>query len=358
MSRLDLLRRRSLRYVVLNVMGFVAICMILAVPFFFMSSKTLGDDPSAVSNANAVSKAIVVASVEEDNISWLDEHFSDWNINRFIVNNASAELTVPKNKGREAMVYLTYVINTYDNLPDVMVFIHSSRYQWHNDDPLYGNHHCSTSQHWIADMSSDGIPMLKNLQLPYIISQGYANLRCVWTLGWLSKLKLNEESNSDPEEVKSKPTQNAYPQAFQELFPGEPVPPAVGVACCAQFAVTREKIRERSLGEYQRYRGWLLDTPLEDNVSGRVLEYAWHIIFGKPHVHCSNAKDCYCNTFGLCNLECEGEERCGERWPYPPSSTLPQGWPTVGWDMESRDQDVLENLRNAAIASAQGAMKV
>jgi hypothetical protein len=30
------------------------------------------------------------------------------------------------------------MIDAYEDLPDVMVFIHSDRYQWHNDDPLYG----------------------------------------------------------------------------------------------------------------------------------------------------------------------------------------------------------------------------
>ena len=26
----------------------------------------------------------------------------------------------------------------YDNLPEYMVFLHSLRYQWHNEDPMYG----------------------------------------------------------------------------------------------------------------------------------------------------------------------------------------------------------------------------
>ena len=30
------------------------------------------------------------------------------------------------------------MIDHYDNLPDVSVFMHSERYQWHNDDPIYG----------------------------------------------------------------------------------------------------------------------------------------------------------------------------------------------------------------------------
>lgn len=30
------------------------------------------------------------------------------------------------------------MIDNYDHLPDLTVFIHAARYQWHNDDPLYG----------------------------------------------------------------------------------------------------------------------------------------------------------------------------------------------------------------------------
>lgn len=35
---------------------------------------------------------------------------------------------------------LRYIIDNYDSLPDVVVFMHSGRYQWHNDDPIYGNY--------------------------------------------------------------------------------------------------------------------------------------------------------------------------------------------------------------------------
>ena len=53
-------------------------------------------------------KELVVASLVGDDISWLDEPFSDWKTNIYVVNDPNASLTVPKNKGREAMVYLTY----------------------------------------------------------------------------------------------------------------------------------------------------------------------------------------------------------------------------------------------------------
>lgn len=67
-----------------------------------------------------------------------------------------------------------------------------------------------------------------------------------------------------------------YKHAFEYLFPGMPVPEEVGASCCAQFAVTAEKIRERPKKDYERYRRWLLETKLTDDLSGRIMEYSWH----------------------------------------------------------------------------------
>jgi hypothetical protein len=61
-----------------------------------------------------------------------------------------------------------------------------------------------------------------------------------------------------------------------ELFPGVEVPEKVGVPCCSQFAVSREKILERPIEDYVRYRQWLLETTLPDDTSGRIMEYSWH----------------------------------------------------------------------------------
>lgn len=36
------------------------------------------------------------------------------------------------------MQYRSYIIDRYWDLPDVVVFMHGGRYEWHNDNPLYG----------------------------------------------------------------------------------------------------------------------------------------------------------------------------------------------------------------------------
>ncbi|RFU28377.1 hypothetical protein B7463_g7972, partial [Scytalidium lignicola] len=329
-------QRRSLRRLSLVLLlGLTVIGIIFRAPF--------GSDPhefninESYPSSDGYTKAFVVASVKKDDTSWIQKHVPGWKVFRYIVDNASAQLTVPKNKGREAMVYLTYLIDFYDNLPDITVFMHSDRYQWHNDDPLY-----------------DGVPMLKSLQIPYLISEGYANLRCVWTLGCPSELHPDSDKQikdqttiEDPKSAKT--TEHAYPEAFAELFPSEELPSAVGVPCCAQFAVSRQQVHARPIQDYERYRQWLLNTTLEDQISGRILEYSWHMIFGKPNQHCPNAKDCYCNTYGLCNLACSEDGRCGERWPFPPYASLPNGWPTNGWKGEARDEESLAIMRNVSM---------
>ena len=60
---------------------------------------------------------LVVASLEAEDSSWISSYLPDWYAHIYVVDDPGAPLTVPKNKGREAMVYLTHIINHYSNLP-------------------------------------------------------------------------------------------------------------------------------------------------------------------------------------------------------------------------------------------------
>lgn len=122
--------------------------------------------------------------------------------------------------------------------------------------------------------------MLSRLQLPFVKAQGYVNLRCVWTLGCPAEIRplkefvaLSREGEEKSEEARAGAF---YKLAFEELFPGVSVPEVIGASCCAQFAVTADKIRERPKSDYENYRRWLLGTTLPDDISGRILEYSWH----------------------------------------------------------------------------------
>ena len=105
-------------------------------------------------------------------------------------------------------------------------------------------------------------------------------MRCTWVLGCPGEIKPRRaitqvEAAFEPDNDRAN-TEAAFAHAFQELFPNKPVPDQVGIQCGAQFALAKWKVLERPRRDYVRFRDWLWKTPLEDNVSGRILEYSWH----------------------------------------------------------------------------------
>lgn len=65
------------------------------------------------------------------------------------------------------------------------------------------------------------------------------------------------------------------------------------------------------------------------------------VIFGKKAVHCPDAGACYCKSYGMCDMKCD-ERGCDGHYTLPRFSTLPQGWPKLGWDGEDRHWSGLE----------------
>ena len=82
--------------------------------------------------------------------------------------------------------------------------------------------------------------------------------------------------------------------------PGWPEDGRVGQACCAQFAVSGERVRERPRKDYERVREWVLRTEMADAGSGRVMEFLWQVVFGRGPVFCPEEGRCYCDVYGRC----------------------------------------------------------
>lgn len=140
-----------------------------------------------------------------------------------------------------------------------MLFSHADRYQWHNEDPMY-----------------DGVPVIQNLQLSYLDTFGYANLRCTWQLGCPLEIEPFALPANETGDERRAMTEAVYATAFTQLLPNVVVPEQIGVPAGGQFAVTRSKVLERPLQHYEHFRQWLYDTDLDDHTSGRVFEYTWH----------------------------------------------------------------------------------
>jgi Protein of unknown function (DUF3431) len=270
----------------------VALCLVLILLFGLLRSR----QPPAF-----YAKTLVIAHRQRENISWTDSLPQSVTRAIYCVDDTSSNSTLPANKGREAMVYLTYIIDHYPNFPQIVLFFHAKDIAWHNNI-LLDNSSLSTILH----MSDDRV-----------MRNGYFNSRCHHYPGCPEGLQLNRPIKEIDEErlraIQANPFLRASLDAttggverylnsslWNELHPGTPVPDRLSQPCSAQFAVSRQAILRHDLADYVRWRDWLLNTQLHDRISGRVFEYMWQYIFtGKSDV-CPSELECFCDGYGLC----------------------------------------------------------
>lgn len=182
------------------------------------------------------------------------------------MDDLTAPLHTARNKGREANVYLTYIIDYYDELPSTIAFVHSHEDGW--------------PRAWHTDATDhSNVKSLNSLNTEFVQKNGYANLRCLAIPGCPDEMQPFREPYEEAREE-----EHAYSKAWRYIFENDEVPTVIGTPCCAQFSVSREQVHQRPRTFYLRAHQWLLDADLDDATTGRVFEYMWHIIFGQDPV--------------------------------------------------------------------------
>ncbi|ORY19801.1 hypothetical protein BCR34DRAFT_527414 [Clohesyomyces aquaticus] len=222
---------------------------------------------------------LVIAKTKEEDTSWMDKELPDQEKAIYVADDPEAPLHPPKNKGHEVMVYLSWIIDNYDSLPDVAIFMHAHQYTWHNDDILDNN----------------AATLVKSLSRERVWRQGFTNMRCSWHPGcpdWMHPGETEENAYKQEEVLLAK--------SWSELFPLDEVPAVLAQPCCAQFALSRERILAKPKAQYVWYRDWLFSTKLPDFLSGRIWEYVWQFVFTGHNVWCPEEHICFCDGFGMC----------------------------------------------------------
>ncbi|KAI1339839.1 hypothetical protein F5Y15DRAFT_415759 [Xylariaceae sp. FL0016] len=256
---LQSLRSRSLLPFLLNL-------FFSTVAFFFFLHVLYPRDHAPATSKHT--KALVIASTsakEERNSAWLSDVPMDWDLYYYSVDNPiSPMLAVPDNRGNEAMVYLTYIIDYYHDLPDVVLFHHDHLRAWHQE--------------------LDSITEVVGLRTQYVVDEGFVSTRC---LGNCENVMPVAQKVPPLAGLRKKTPRDEQLSALLNVFlePGrEAVPEVIAAPCCAQFAASREAIQGRSRDWWAQLRQWLIETPLPSAQSGRLIEWTWHIWLGQESV--------------------------------------------------------------------------
>lgn len=157
------------------------------------------------------------------------------------------------------MVYLTWLINNYHNLPPYAIFLHGHKTAWHQEGNI--------------------VRIIRILQVPALEEAGYVPLRCDWYPSCPAEIRpVTHDAITWGPAVNREEAEWAISEVWDRFFPGVEVPLTISSQCCAQFAVTRDAMQRRSKDQYTRMRDWILETDLHDDISGRVLEKLWAYI--------------------------------------------------------------------------------
>jgi hypothetical protein len=266
--------------------------LILLIPLFLISGLYIQHDwrssqrqialmdsiTSQLQTNQNISRTLVIGRTKSEDISWVQKELpADIKMALYSVDDPTAPLHTNANKGHEAMVYLSYIIEHYDKLSDVTMFFHAHQKADHNN--LF--------------LENDSARTIRQLDLANVMKSGYINTRCELKYGCPAGPFATEVDFNKPEE------KFMTAETWSELNLVDTAPTIIGVSCCAQFAVSRNAILARPLSNYIHYRDWLLNSTMPDSMTGRVFEYSWHFIFGGVADYCPDERDCLFKSYGI-----------------------------------------------------------
>ena len=225
-------------------------------------------------NSHKLSKMLVVSHFNED-LSWIDLYIGD-KIPHIVYTRSSSPLALNNfriNKGREAVAYLRYITDHYENLPSLIAFVHGHRTSGHQTDP------------------SDIVVALRAVRWNKYPFMPLTSTRTVS----IFKLDTGNDVITTNFELWRDVLQ-------QEL--GPPPPDGIDTHCCATFIVRREAILAHSRAFYSRILEYVLATSRSDLASGQSVEFTWHIIFGeKPKLKFKTCDIFFCDSNGTISVE-------------------------------------------------------
>lgn len=154
------------------------------------------------------------------------------------------------NKGHEAITYLKYIIENYDNLEEKNLFLHGHGNSYHQE--------------------FSSVEMIKNIKWNCDIKYFSVNRRSYYNI-------ISSDQN-----IKE---YNWLKENWKDLFNDNlNFPDSFGHYSCAQFVVHKDMILSNSIDFYKHCHSFILNTNLDNYITSRLFEYTWHYIFTKNNI--------------------------------------------------------------------------
>jgi len=289
------------------------ICATLALLYCFFGGYWTG--PSILGFAPSVNLVVAGGIAQEISFASLVK-IPGMAIIRFAPDNISAS-----SKGREAMIYLAYIYDFYDSLPDIMIFTHGYEEDRRSYRPFEST-----------------VELLDRLDLDAVFEQKF--------------IPFNFKS---PYKDPSHPfTENPFiSTAFLEHFAGESLPVAMN-GSCSQFAVSKDAIHALPRQRYKQHLELLRVAYATTDQAGKAWDYMWTWLFLHEarapipfKALCKNWHVCFGSQWEMDSWGSLVDERDDKR-DQMASQTVDYGLSTLGGEMK-RLEETIEALKMEAV---------
>jgi hypothetical protein len=197
-----------------------------------------------------MTKNNIVISRYNRNVDWI---YKIDNVNILIYDKEKPEneLNIPVNKGNEASVYLKYIIDNYDILPENTFFIHDEEYSWHHSGSIIEKYN----------------EAIQSNKLYYNINDNCIFIYSLYSHKWYFEIM------------------DWYKEYIEEYIPLKSlhtIPKSdwmIGHRGSAQFLVNKKVILNLPKEFYEKLYNWIITTDMPNEKSGRFLEYTWHLFW-------------------------------------------------------------------------------
>jgi len=190
-------------------------------------------------------KNTVVIAHYNENLDWVKNINPDLNICIYSKTDEKYNY-YPINKGNEAQIYLKYIVDYYNKLPNKILFLHGHDNSYHQDfDSIF----ICNNINWDLDEYFS-----VNRRDYYQEVSKIFNPR---EYGWLV---------------------NNWNYLFNDIIK---LPDKLLHYACSQFAVSKNLILNYPKDFYLNLLTWINLTNLDNSISGRLFEYTWNYIFTK-----------------------------------------------------------------------------
>lgn len=196
-----------------------------------------------------MSKTNIVISRYNKNVDWAYK-INNVNILIYDKENPENELNIPVNKGNEASVYLKYIIDNYDILPDNTFLIHDEEYSWHHSGSIIEKY----------NEAIESNKLYYNINDKCIFSSLYSHKWYFEIMDWYKEY-IEEYI----------PLKRLYTIPKRDWM--------IGHRGSAQFLVNKKVILNLPKEFYEKLYNWIITTDMPNEKSGRFLEYTWHLFW-------------------------------------------------------------------------------